>query len=94
MDTLASAIARRTRAGSPIGTDQSLTLAEALFAHTIDAAYALFLEDRLGSLEAGKAADVVVVEGDVSAMSADELRSAEVRTTFLEGSRVYEAAGG
>ena len=89
MDTIASAVGRVTRAGRQIGPDQALTIEESLFAHTIDAAHALFLEDRLGSLEPGKLADVVVLDRDVSAVAPDELASVGVDMTFLGGRPVY-----
>jgi predicted amidohydrolase YtcJ len=57
LDTIGSAIARRT-AGSP-SVHPSAHAREALRAHTISAAYALFMEDRIGSIEVGKLADVV-----------------------------------
>ena len=42
-----------------------MTLEEALVAATINAAYAIDRHDRVGSLEAGKQMDAVVVDGDV-----------------------------
>jgi predicted amidohydrolase YtcJ len=92
MDTIASAVSRRTRAGEPIGADQAMTMEEALFAHTIDAAYALLIDDRLGSLEPGKTADVVVLDRDLRTVSRDDLGSVGVRTTYLAGRAVYDAA--
>jgi len=93
MDTLSSALSRRSRSGATIGIDQALTLDEALFAHTIDAAYALFLEDRIGSIEPGKLADVVVLDADLTRVAPEELSSIQVRTTFLGGTRVYDGRG-
>ncbi len=91
LEVIASALARRTRSGAPIGTDQALTLEEALFAYTIDAAFALRLDDRLGSLEPGKYADLVVIDGDLGG-DADErdrvpwnLEDVPGRTTGVRG---------
>jgi predicted amidohydrolase YtcJ len=91
LEVIASAIARRTLRGAPIGEDQALTLEEALFAYTIDAAFALRLEDRLGSLEPGKSADLVVIDGDLETASADELAALGVWKTFLGGRPAHEA---
>lgn len=94
LEVIASAIARRTRSGEPIGADQALTLEEALFAYTIDAAFALRLEDRLGSLERGKCADLVVIDGDLEATPTAEIASLGIWKTFLGGRPAYEADEG
>jgi len=91
LDVIASAIDRRTLAGAPIGADQALTLEEALFAYTIDASFALRLEDRLGSLEPGKLADVVVIDGDLEATPPDEIATLDIWKTFLDGRPASEA---
>ena len=48
--------------GSTIGADQAITLDEALRAVTIDAARQIGMGDRIGSLEIGKEADLVILE--------------------------------
>jgi predicted amidohydrolase YtcJ len=85
LDTIRSAIDRRTRAGASIGASQALTLEEALRAHTITAAHALRMEDRIGSLEPGKLADLVVVDGDLATTPVEELSALEVWLTVLDG---------
>jgi len=85
LDTIRSAIERRTRTGAPIGTSQALTLEEALRAHTISAAYALRMEDRLGSIEVGKLADIVVIDGDLTHVAAEEILSLGIWLTLLDG---------
>ena len=89
LDTIRSAIERRTRAGSPIGAAQALTLEEALRAHTITAAYALRMEDRIGSIEPGKLADLVVVDGDLTAARPEEIAAMDVWLTVLDGRVVH-----
>jgi hypothetical protein len=85
LDTIGAAIARRTLSGTAIGSDQALTLDEALRAHTIAAAYALRMEDRLGSIEPGKLADVVVVDGDLARAPADEIPALGIWLTLMDG---------
>ncbi|MGH2630324.1 MAG: amidohydrolase [Actinomycetota bacterium] len=85
LDTVRSAIERRTRAGSPIGASQALTLEEALRAHTISAAYALRMEDRIGSIEVGKLADVIVVDGNLATSNVEEISALGIWLTMLDG---------
>ena len=56
---------------------------------TIDAAYASFTENTLGSLERGKLADIVVLNQDIMTVDADKLLSTKVLATLIEGQIVY-----
>ena len=60
-------------------------------AQTIDAAYQLFADDVIGSLEVGKYADMVVLSADPRTVSPEEVAELEVRATFLAGRQVYAA---
>src|SRR5919108_294844 len=59
--------------------DQRLTRAEALRASTADCAWNLAQEDRLGSIEPGKHADLIVLSGDYFRVPTDEIRSLRSR---------------
>ena len=59
--------------GSTIGADQAITLDEALRAITIDAARQIGMGDRIGSLEKGKEADLVILEADPYETSPEKL---------------------
>ena len=85
LTTIAHAMTRRTFEGKPIGERHRLTLDEALFAHTIDAAYAVGLEHRVGSLEPGKAADLTWLASDIRTVSAAELAEDVVVATAVDG---------
>ncbi len=91
LDTIGAAMRRVTPSGVHVGADQELTLDEALAAHTINAARALRMEDRLGSIEPGKRADLVVLEGDLRATPAESLGKLGIRMTILDGEVVHGA---
>lgn len=90
LDTIAAAVSRRTLQGQPIGADQALTVEEAIRAHTIDAAFSIGMEDRLGSLETGKLADLVVLDGDPFA-APEAAAEMEVWMTVLDGTVAYSS---
>jgi predicted amidohydrolase YtcJ len=91
LDSLFSAVTRRTSSGAVIGPDQALTVAEALRGYTIDAARSFFVDDVIGSLEVGKLADFVVLDRDPLAVGADELPNLECRLTVVDGEVVFDA---
>jgi predicted amidohydrolase YtcJ len=92
LDTISAALRRKTIKGFDIGTDQTLTIEEAVRAHTIDAAYALFAEDRLGSIEPGKHADLVVIDGDLFRTPPEEIPDLPIWKTMIGGRVVYDGA--
>lgn len=89
---LYAAVTRQDLEGWPEGgwlPDQRLTRAEALRGFTLDAAYSLFLDRELGSLEPGKRADLVVFDRDWMAAPASEIPRAHVELTLVDGEVVY-----
>jgi predicted amidohydrolase YtcJ len=94
LDTISAAMTRRTRSGTPIGDDQRMTLDEALRAHTIGAAVAIGMEDRIGSLQPGKLADVTIFDGDLEATAPEHIASLGTWMTLLDGNIAWSAAGG
>jgi predicted amidohydrolase YtcJ len=91
LDTIAAAVLRRTPQGQTIGPAQALTVEEAIRAHTIDAARALRMEDRLGSLEPGKLADLAIIDGDLLATPPDRIAGLGIWMTVLAGRIAYAA---
>jgi predicted amidohydrolase YtcJ len=85
LTTLAHAMMRRTRRGDVIGSRHRLTLEEALFAHTIDAAWAVGREHRIGSLDAGKAADLTWLATNLRQTPPEEVADVEVVATAVDG---------
>ena len=91
LDTIASAVLRMTVSGEVLGADQALTVEEAVRASTVDAAASYFAGDALGSLEAGKLADVVVLDGDLFATARERITEVSVATTIVAGEVVFAA---
>lgn len=70
--------------------EQKISAEEALQGYTMGSAYAMFAEDDLGSLRAGKLADVVVLSTDVTKCEPKEIRDAKVLVTIVDGKVVYQ----
>ncbi|MCC2033671.1 amidohydrolase [Microbacterium allomyrinae] len=73
--------------------EQAIDLATSLTAYTAGSAWVNHLDDTTGTIEAGKYADLVVLDRDPFAGPADEIGGARVLQTFVEGERVYAAPG-
>ena len=72
--------------------EQSLSVSEALRGYTHGAAYAGFDEERLGTIETGKLADLVVLEQSPWEQP-DSIADIDVDTTIVDGEVVYDSGG-
>jgi predicted amidohydrolase YtcJ len=85
-----AAVARKTDAGNVLSSSEAVTVKEALRAYTRTSAYALFEEERRGSLEVGKIADVIVMDRDLFSVSPEEIKEARVVLTVKNGGVVFD----
>ena len=87
-----AAVSRKNYDGSPAGAENGeiLTLAEALTANTLGSAKVYGREHELGTLEAGKLADVIVLDRDLFAVPAEEIKDAKVILTIVDGRVTFE----
>ena len=76
----------------PFGTSQSIDIHTALRSYTIWSAYQLFMEKRIGSIEAGKEADFAVWDRDMYTIPSDDLRNLKCEMTILHGKIVYQSS--
>ena len=72
---------------------ERITLPDAIAGYTIRGAYLDFTEKETGSIEVGKAADLIVLDRNLFEIPPSEIHEAKVLWTLLEGKEVYRAAG-
>ena len=64
---------------------KGMTIAEAFRAITIDAAWQLRMEDKIGSITVGKYADLVVLDQDITRVAPREISNIKVLGTLMDG---------
>lgn len=82
-------VSRRTVDDIMLVPDQAITNQEALRCITKDAAWIGFMEDKLGTIEAGKLADLAVLSSSPLGVSGEELMRIPVELTFADGKIVH-----
>ncbi len=82
---------RITASGHVLGEDQRISPRQALRAHTIDAAWQVFLEDERGSIEAGKRADFTILSAN-PLDDAAALKDITVKATIVAGETAYRSS--
>jgi predicted amidohydrolase YtcJ len=87
------AVNRVTPSGRVLGEAERITVAQALHAVTLGAAWTLKLDHEIGSIECGKRADFCVLEDDPLVIDPARLKDVRVWGTVLSG-RVFAARAG
>ena len=73
--------------------EERASLEAMIASFTINGATANFLEDEIGSLEVGKAADFIVLDQNLFKIPPNEIAKTKVLRTFIDGKEVFRAAG-
>ena len=86
-----SMVTRTTEAGESFGGEkEAIDRMQALESYTKNGAYLLMQEDMLGTLKAGKYADIVVFEQDFLNVADEELKDVQIHMTISGGEIVYQ----
>jgi predicted amidohydrolase YtcJ len=88
-DGAAQAGARPT--GKIYAPEERITVQQAVDAFTRGSAYAAFFDDRVGTLEPGKEADIAVLSQDIFTVPSNEIGKIRVVMTLVGGRAVYVA---
>jgi predicted amidohydrolase YtcJ len=87
---LYAAVTRKGESGKVYGSEEAVSMKEAITMYTRNGAY-LTREERIkGTLEVGKLADMIVLPQDLLTISPDKLLGTKVDTTIIGGRVVYE----
>lgn len=90
-----ASLARKTLNGrygaTPFGTQEAVDIRMALRSYTIWAAHQLFLDERIGSIEPGKDADIAVWDRDLYSVPAEDLKDLKCELTLVRGKVVFRS---
>lgn len=86
----------RELVGDPAATvlepaDQKLSVEEAVHANTLGAAYQIRLDDKVGSLEVGKLADMIVLDRNIFEIDPHEIHATNISMTMMNGQVRHES---
>ena len=87
-----TAVTRRGYDGKVYGAGEAVSLEEAIRFYTQGSAYMTFDEDEQGSIEVGKAADLVVLGEDILTVDPESIRDIPVELTVIAGAEVFSGS--
>lgn len=93
-EAMEAAVTRQKPGGSAavMAPAEAIDLRSAIKAYTIDGAYLMAHDERVGSIEVGKHADMIVLDRNPFEIQASEIGSTQVLQTIFNGELVYDAA--
>ena len=91
-----ASMTRQTAKGTyglqPFGTAEAVDIHTALRSYTAWGSRQMFLEGRIGTLEAGKRADIAIWDRDLYSVPAEQIKDLKCLMTLLDGEVVYKSA--
>ncbi len=75
----------------PLWPEEAVAVRQMVESFTVNGAYAMGMEDEIGSIEVGKVADLAVLDRDILAIPPEELTDAKVELTVFGGRPVFAA---
>jgi predicted amidohydrolase YtcJ len=83
-------VTRKTAQGKTFYPEEKVTREQAIRMYTNGAAWIQFAEKQRGSIEAGKYADLVVIDRDILSCPEDQIREIQPVMTIVNGRTAYE----
>jgi predicted amidohydrolase YtcJ len=91
--SLARQTAKGTYGANPFGMKEAVDIHTALRSYTAWSARQMFLENKIGTLEVGKRADIAVWDRDLYAVPMEQIKDMTCLMTLIDGEAVYRAKG-
>jgi predicted amidohydrolase YtcJ len=92
-----ASVVRQTAKGTygpkPFGMAEAVDIHTALRSYTAWSARQMFLENKIGTIEVGKRADIAIWDRDLYAVPSDQIKDVKCLMTLLDGEVVYSADG-
>jgi len=89
LSLIQTAVTRQTTEDDTIGQRHAISVLDGLKAMTINAAWQIKMEDKLGTIEVGKYADFIVLDQNPLLVDPHRLRDIQVERTIVAGQDVY-----
>jgi len=85
-----TAISRKTQSGRTLAPQETISIDQALAAYTRNAAIHFDMDDKVGTLEAGKEADFIIIDRNPLTTEVEELSEIQVLTSVMNGRTTYQ----
>ncbi len=92
LDGIETAVTRLEPNGltkNPLGVNEEIGLEDAIEAYTLNGAYVNFLDKKVGSIEVGKQADLIVLDKNLFEIPPKEINESRVLATIFNGDIVF-----
>ena len=70
--------------------EEKLSIDDGIASYTINNAYQMGMDDRLGSIEAGKYADMVILEKNIFEVPLQDIHKIKICETIMDGETIYK----
>jgi predicted amidohydrolase YtcJ len=90
LSLLHTAVNRETRAGKIVGKSNKISVEQGLKSLTINAAWQIKMENKIGSIKPGKYADFVVIDQNPMMVDHDKIKDIHVLQTIVNGNIIYK----
>lgn len=93
LDNIYSAVTRKGLDGTPLNgwmSEEAVTVYDAVYAYTVESAYAEFMEHEKGKLKPNYFADLIILDQNIFNIDPEKIRETEVLLTMVGGQVVYK----